>query len=65
LTEREKRTNRGKSKVRSRVEHVFGCIIMVIKGFSLRARGYARAHAHIALTNLVYNMCRMWQYVKV
>jgi len=65
LTTREKRNNREKSKVRCRVEHVFGCITMVMQGFSLKARGYARAHAHIALTNLVYNMCRMWQYAKV
>jgi IS5 family transposase len=58
LTEREKRGNTTRSKIRSRVEHIFGvqsrragCLIM-------RAIGMTRAAAKIGLRNLAYNIDR-------
>lgn len=58
LTERERAENREKSKIRARVEHVFGFVKSVMKGYYIRARGYARAQSYIILSNLLYNMCR-------
>ena len=64
LTEEQKERNRQKSKVRSRVEHVFGFMEQTMGGLIFRGVGMIRAKANIALTNLVYNMCRLVQIVK-
>jgi IS5 family transposase len=58
LTEEQKEQNRQKSKVRARVEHVFGFIENSMGGSFMRCIGIARARVVIGLTNLVYNMCR-------
>jgi IS5 family transposase len=58
LTEEQKEHNRQKSKVRARVEHVFGFIENSMGGSFMRCIGIARARVVIGLTNLVYNMCR-------
>lgn len=58
LSEQEKFENQEKSRVRARVEHVFGFVKSVMKGYYIRARGYERAHNYIMLSNLLYNMCR-------
>ena len=47
-----------KSKIRVRVEHVFGFMTNSMHGLTLRSIGLARAKFNVALTNLVYNMCR-------
>ena len=64
LTEEQKESNRQKSKVRSRVEHVFGFMEQTMGGLIFRGVGMIRAKANIALTNLVYNMCRLVQIKK-
>ena len=64
LTEEQKERNRQKSKVRSRVEHVFGFMEQTMGGLVFRGVGMIRAKANIALTNLVYNMCRLVQIKK-
>lgn len=59
LTEAEKRGNRTKSRVRARVEHVFGQMKLAGAKFLVRTVGMARARAKIGLMNLVYNMRRL------
>lgn len=58
LTDEQKEHNRQKSKVRARVEHIFGFIENSMGGSFMRCIGIARARVVIGLTNLVYNMCR-------
>lgn len=58
LTEEQKKNNRTKSKIRCRVEHVFGFIEQSMKGFILRSVGMIRAKSNIFLTCLVYNIDR-------
>ena len=64
LTDEQKEPNRQKSKVRSRVEHVFGFMEQTMGGLVFRGVGMVRPKANIALTNLVYNMCRLVQIKK-
>lgn len=64
LTVLQKESNRQKSKIRSRVEHVFGFMEKSMNGLVFRGIGIARAKANIALTNLVYNACRVVQILK-
>lgn len=61
LTEEQKKSNREKSKVRSRVEHVFGFIERSMGGLVVRSVGMARAKANVAMTNLTYNIARLTQ----
>lgn len=58
LTEEQKARNREKSKVRCRIEHVFGYMTGSMRGITFRGVGQPRADFNIGLTNLVYNMCR-------
>lgn len=64
LTETQKENNRRKSKVRSRVEHVFGFMEQSMHGLFVRTVGIVRAKANVALTSLVYNICRFCQIVR-
>lgn len=57
LTEAQLAQNRKKSKVRSRIEHVFAQIELMYRG-RIRCIGRLRAAAKIGLLNLVYNMKR-------
>ena len=57
LTDADKMANRSKSKVRARVEHVFGQ--QEIFGKFIRTIGYARAYIKIGMMNLAYNMKRL------
>ena len=59
LSEREKRGNKTRSKVRARVEHVFGAQSNDMGGTLVCGIGLARAR--IGLKNLVYNMHRLVQ----
>lgn len=58
LTEDQKANNTEKSKVRARVEHVFGCWVMSMGGKLLRSIGIERAKTNLGLKNLVYNLRR-------
>jgi transposase, IS5 family len=63
LTEEQKRSNRSKSKVRARVEHVFGAQA-AMGGHWVRTIGLKRAQVKIGMMNLVYNMTRLVQLLK-
>ena len=58
LTERERRGNRTRSRIRSRVEHVFGVQAKRAGDLILRTIGLIRAKAKVGLRNLTYNMDR-------
>jgi transposase, IS5 family len=58
LREKQKASNKKKSKIRARVEHVFGSISNEQDGLHIRVIGRVRATAKIGLTNLVYNLRR-------
>ena len=53
--------NKTRSKVRARVEHVFGAQSNDIGGTLMRSIGLVRAKARIGLKNLTYNMRRQVQ----
>ena len=61
LTKREQQGNRTRSKVRARVEHVFGAQSNDMGGTLVRCIGIARAKTRIGLKNLAYNMRRVVQ----
>lgn len=58
LTESEKRMNKRLSKIRARVEHVFGHMTESMGGLVIRCVGMIRSAAVIALKNIAYNMQR-------
>jgi len=58
LTEEQKQNNRGKSKTRVRVEHVFGHMTNSMHGIFIRGIGIRRAKCAITLKNLAYNLSR-------
>ena len=58
LSERERQGNQTRSKVRARVEHVFGDFVTSMGGKLVRTIGIARARTKIGMTNLAYNMKR-------
>lgn len=59
LTAKEHISNRSRSKVRARVEHVFGNQSTVQGGILVRTKGRARAAFKIGMMNLTYNMRRL------
>lgn len=61
LTDVQKANNRAKSKVRCRIEQIFGFQEGTMKGLVVRSIGLLRAKANVAWTNLVYNICRYIQ----
>jgi IS5 family transposase len=61
LNEEQKLGNREKSKVRTRVEHVFAQMVVSMKALRQRCIGMVRNAACITLTNLVYNLLRFEQ----
>ena len=64
LSDEQKQSNRTKSKVRCRVEHVFGFIERSMGGLVFRGIGIIRAKANVAMTNLTYNIARLAQIFK-
>jgi IS5 family transposase len=58
LTEEQKANNKLKSKIRVRVEHVFGFIENSMNGSDIRSIGMTRAKLNIGLMNLTYNIFR-------
>jgi IS5 family transposase len=65
LTEEQKENNHTKSKVRCLCEHVFGFITNSMNGFYIKSIGLTRAKGTIGLINLLYNMCRYEQIVRL
>tara|TARA_B100001971_G_scaffold151356_1_gene140490 strand:+ start:157 stop:1173 length:1017 start_codon:yes stop_codon:yes gene_type:complete len=58
LSPREKQGNRTRSRIRSRVEHVFGIQAQIAGQTMIRAIGKARVAAMIGFRNLAYNLHR-------
>jgi transposase, IS5 family len=58
LSDRQKAANTTRSRVRARVEHVFGDQQNAMGGIFVRTIGIARAAVKIGMMNLVYNMRR-------
>lgn len=58
LSPREQQGNATRSRVRARVEHVFGHQASAMGGKFVRTIGLVRARAKIGMQNLVYNMRR-------
>jgi len=58
LTEREAQGNRTRSRIRSRVEHVFGVQAKRAGNLIVRAIGLIRVKAKVGLRNLAYNFDR-------
>ena len=65
LTEQAKGSNRTKSTVRVRVEHVFGAQTNDMGGTLVRTIGLVRAKAKIGMKNLAYNMRRLCQLRRI
>lgn len=61
LTKRQQRENRARSRIRARVEHVFGHQVKSMRQTVVRGIGLARVRTRIALVNLAYNMSRLVQ----
>ena len=58
LTSEQKASNKEKSKIRVRIEHIFGFMTVSMHGITLKSIGRVRAEFQIGLTNLIYNICR-------
>lgn len=58
LTEEQRKNNKKKSKVRCRIEHIFGFMTNSMHGITVRSIGIERAAFNIGLSNLIYNLCR-------
>ena len=61
LTQQAQKSNRTKSTVRVRVEHIFGAQANDMGGNLVRTIGLVRAKAKIGMKNLAYNMRRLGQ----
>jgi transposase, IS5 family len=61
LTAEQIANNKEKSKVRVRVEHIFGFVENSMNGSTIKTIGIRRAKALIGLMNLTYNMFRKVQ----
>ena len=61
LTDEQKDKNKKKSKIRARVEHVFGFMTNSMRGCFIRSIGMRRADGNIGLMNLTYNIFRSLQ----
>jgi transposase, IS5 family len=65
LTEEQIAENKKKSKVRARVEHVFGFMEQSMNGLVLNSIGIVRATGIIGLINLTYNLFRYEQIIRL
>ena len=65
LSDEQKESNRQKSKIRARIEHIFGFMSQSMKGFYLRYIGRRRNAAAIGLINLIYHVARYEQIVRL
>lgn len=65
LPEPQRRENRRRSKIRKRVEHVFGLMSNSLGGKFIRTIGLKRAQAKVGLMNLAHNLCRYEQLCRL
>jgi len=65
LTAKQEAANTRRSRVRVRVEHVFGHMATAMDGCYVRTVGIARARAKIGLENLAYNISRFTHLMSV
>lgn len=65
LTEEQKQSNTNKSKVRARIEHVFGFMEQSMNKLYIRSIGTNRAKGFAGLLNLTYNLFRYEQIVRL
>ena len=65
LTKKQKRANRAKSRQRARVEHSFGFTTGSMGAMFQRVIGLARNRAGMIMTNLVYNLARTEQIIRL
>lgn len=63
LTDREKQGNRTRSRIRCRIEHVFGIQTQKAGNLILRTVGKIRAEVKIGLRNLAYNVYCAGRYM--
>lgn len=61
LTDEQKADKQEKSRIRARVEHVFGFVENSMNGSIVRTIEIVRAKAKIGMMNLTYNICRCVQ----
>ena len=61
LTDEQKTSNTTTSKIRAKVEHVFGFMEQSMKGLVLKSMGIVRATGIIGLINLTCNLFRYEQ----
>lgn len=61
LTKKQLKRNRKKSKVRARVEHIFGFMENSMRGMHTRFRSMIRVAAAVGLMNITYNLYRLVQ----
>ena len=64
LSEEERLHNHRKSKIRARIEHIFGFMTNTMNGIYLRYRNFIRNAAGIGLINITYNLFRLVQLRK-
>jgi transposase, IS5 family len=65
LTEDQIKSNNEKSKIRARVEHVFGFMEQSMNGLIVMSIGITRATGIIGLINLTYNIFRYEQVIRL
>jgi IS5 family transposase len=65
LNDLHKGLNRLKSKIRCRIEHIFGCVENSMGGPELEYIGRARITTGIGLSNLAYNLLRYVQLIRL
>ena len=65
LSEAKQRVNHNRSRTRARVEHIFGFQAGSMGGKLIRCVGLQRASYKIGMRNLVYNMCRYTQILRL
>ena len=65
LTEEQEQRNTEKSRIRARVEHVFGAMENDMGGIFLRSIGAARAKLGVSLMNLTYNLKRIETLIRL
>jgi IS5 family transposase len=61
LTKGQQQLNKKKSKIRARVEHIFGFMTNTMNEMYLRYRNFVRNKTGIGLMNLTYNLFRLVQ----
>jgi IS5 family transposase len=61
LTEAQRQRNRKKSKIRARIEHIFGFMTNSMNEMYLQYRSLVRNQVAIGLMNLTYNLFRLVQ----